>query len=794
MRSGGIHRNERCHMAGNLKGAYHKMNTAQKSICVMIGDVDVIHDFSSDLLRGIFDTADKEGVRLLYLLGMPRHAGPTEQDSKGSIAYRRNSIYDYAYLFGADAYIFSCGSLSGFENEDAFQEFLKNIETHPYVILQENVRGKTPGSSCITVDNYNSFCECIEHLIQVHGHRKIAFLAGIEDHPDTKERLLAYRNTMKKHGLPVTHSMIAYGDYSEFSDNQALQLINNNPGLEAIACCNDEMAKGCYRVCATLGLKVGKDIAITGFDNFSLSRSLMPPLTTVSQDIYQMGETAVKQAIALMSGIRVGPVKLKTELHIRRSCGCYPDAISDLFNTGDSGNDADINTVLKNISADLINAYSNSEHEQGEILVTKLINHIRTLLSSGPLQIVDRCKLADWLQEFVEEYAGSAYIIAKRLNEYMMQMPNESLRFPSMKNLYHILSFTQGFLFSFKASMTEKNLDEFRAQSWFIPEFIRDLVDSDLDDESVFLNVVKRLSSINLKNIYICLLPEPQSLRNNGSQNVPSKVLLAAYCSDTKIRAFSSSQMPLINADDTLRSLPDLKNTTHLMSFSIFSGDVLYGILMCEADISKCFLLHVIGLQLGILTNFMDLKRKERIVGNELENIRERNEILNFLYEYDPLCNILNRRGFIERAIRLNRDNIGKAAICVFMDLDHLKEINDDFGHSEGDTALLVVSDIFKKAVRSQDLVARVGGDEFVGMFIMDTPDFADVLRKRLRQAFEDYNNTSGLPYYIEASIGMVCFTCDHNLEIGKIVNEADQYLYEEKKHKRPSASRHQAS
>jgi DNA-binding LacI/PurR family transcriptional regulator len=50
---------------------------------------------------------------------------------------------------------------------------------------------------------------------------KIAFSAGIENHPDTKERLLAYRETMEKHDLPVTENMIAYGDFSEFSENQA---------------------------------------------------------------------------------------------------------------------------------------------------------------------------------------------------------------------------------------------------------------------------------------------------------------------------------------------------------------------------------------------------------------------------------------------------------------------------------------------------------------------------------------------------------------------------------------------
>ena len=80
-------------------------------------------------------------------------------------AYHHNSIYDYAYLFGADAYILSCGSLSGFVGEDTYQKFLKRFDETPSVILQEHIDDTQPGKSCITVDNYSSFCQCIEHLI-----------------------------------------------------------------------------------------------------------------------------------------------------------------------------------------------------------------------------------------------------------------------------------------------------------------------------------------------------------------------------------------------------------------------------------------------------------------------------------------------------------------------------------------------------------------------------------------------------------------------------------------------------
>jgi diguanylate cyclase (GGDEF)-like protein len=227
------------------------------------------------------------------------------------------------------------------------------------------------------------------------------------------------------------------------------------------------------------------------------------------------------------------------------------------------------------------------------------------------------------------------------------------------------------------------------------------------------------------------------------------------------------------------------ENADHLMALSIFSGEVHYGILMCDADIGMMPFLHVIGLQLGMLMNFLDLKRKEKIISGELEDMREKNEILNFLSEYDQLCGLLNRRGFIQRAIRRNRENVGKTAYCVFMDLDHLKEINDTFGHSAGDDALHGVSNILREITGDMDLIARIGGDEFVGMFINDTPDFGGSFKAKFSTACEEYNSRSGKPYYVEASVGVAKFVCTMGLEVSTIIGEADKYLYEAKQSRR---------
>ncbi len=756
-----------------------------KTICVMIGDAS--YDFSSELMNGINDTASREKVQLFYMTGMQKHNDPIDSDKEHETASRYNSIYDYEKLVGADAYIISCGSLSGFESDTAYREFLKRFEGTAYVALQKDIDIDSSGKSCITIDNYHSFCQCIEHLIRDHGYKKIACVSGPKEHPETRERVRAYCDTMEKYGLPVNSSMIVYGDLSGFVDHQVSKLLQDHPGLNAIAFCNDEMAKAGYRVCEKLGLQVGYDIAITGFDNFTTGRTLTPPLTTISQNAYEMGELAVMQAIAMAEGKHVEPVKLLTHLHIRSSCGCTPGRNANVFDADVMDARLYVSDVLRNMHADLSQIYARVGKEHCVTLLGKLTDHIGSLALDDSPKPLDEQELAIWLAEFAGELCFSSVLIAERLHGYLLQAPDKSAQ-PCVKKLYSILLFIQGFLYSYEVREAERRFESFRAQSWFVPEFIRDLVVLEDEDEGVFRNVVERLHGIQLNSVYICLLPEPQVLRESGLHNSPDRILLAAYQSGSISQAYPRSQMPVIDTEHTLRNLPNLTSTTHLISFSIFSGDVQYGILLCEAKKERIPLLHVIGLQLGILLNFLDLKSKERIVGRELEHIRERIEILNFLSEYDSLCNVFNRRGFIERAIRMNRENIGKHALCVFMDLDHLKEINDNFGHSAGDDVLCVVSDILKRTVRSGDLIARIGGDEFVGMFITDNQDFDVTFRARLKAAFDEYNHISGKPYFVEVSVGATDFTCRHGLEISKIINDADRYLYEEKKHRRPSA------
>src|SRR4030043_42003 len=119
-------------------------------------------------------------------------------------------------------------------------------------------------------------------------------------------------------------------------------------------------------------------------------------------------------------------------------------------------------------------------------------------------------------------------------------------------------------------------------------------------------------------------------------------------------------------------------------------------------------------------------------------------------------------------------------------DIDSLKLINDNVGHQGGDMAIINVADILKETFRESDIVAHIGGDEFVVLGV-DTPDSnIEFLADRLRENINAHNYKANEPFgELSLSYGFAIYDPKHPRSIEELLSEADKLMYKQKREKR---------
>jgi len=153
----------------------------------------------------------------------------------------------------------------------------------------------------------------------------------------------------------------------------------------------------------------------------------------------------------------------------------------------------------------------------------------------------------------------------------------------------------------------------------------------------------------------------------------------------------------------------------------------------------------------------------------------------------DDLTRLYNRRGFLTlgREMLNMGKRIKKRIVLLYADLDGFKKINDEFGHQEGDRVLIEVAGILKETFRESDIIARVGGDEFVLLGLIDSVINLEILTARLQDKLRLHNERGRFPYQISMSIGGVSYDIDSSLSIQELLSQADKLMYKQKQSRR---------
>ena len=210
-----------------LLGEFYMGEKKRPTIVIMAGNSE--SEYVVKLMAGFRNCAKEEDVNLIFLMGphIPRYC---KDILSGSFAwdfdYQFHTVYDYVHFIKPDAIIVQYGSLSHFKYVPDVDEFVARFKGIPTLVLGDYV--EDPDVPHLIGGNYSGMKECIRHLVEDHGYRKIAFMGGPRRNYDSNRRLKAYKDVLTEHGIPVEESMIAYGNYTENVDAEVESFLKKN--------------------------------------------------------------------------------------------------------------------------------------------------------------------------------------------------------------------------------------------------------------------------------------------------------------------------------------------------------------------------------------------------------------------------------------------------------------------------------------------------------------------------------------------------------------------------------------
>jgi len=200
-----------------------------------------------------------------------------------------------------------------------------NDRGFPMVLVH---RTSPPSASIpsVTVENTEITHKLVEHLIQVHGKRRIMFLRGPMQQEDSMRREVGYKSALQANGIPFDEDLVLKGEFERDVAYESMhEFLRNGKRVpfDAIFTGDDDAAIGVLRALHQHQYKVPEDIAVTGFDDLGFAPFLNPPLTTVRAPTETVGRIATERLFGILENRPSDEmVILPTEIIFRHSCGC----------------------------------------------------------------------------------------------------------------------------------------------------------------------------------------------------------------------------------------------------------------------------------------------------------------------------------------------------------------------------------------------------------------------------------------------------------------------------------------
>ena len=327
----------------------------------------------------------------------------------------------------------------------------------------------------------------------------------------------------------------------------------------------------------------------------------------------------------------------------------------------------------------------------------------------------------------------------------------------------------------------------YRQKTWMVPMISRNMLIALQDREKFLKNALTPMSFFGVKTALLYVFKNPVEYNIEKGWEFPNTIYLVARQDGECVEVFDEYKNVASLEECGFSEEGSVRYQRKPSVFCLQSGSTQYGVLSVEITPEEVDMVYLISIQMANALMAYHTEKKRLSVQRErellLEELRSKNEILNFVSERDELTQIKNRRGFMEQAMEMNHVYKNRKVIILFADMDGLKQINDNYGHAAGDIAICACADILKKAAGVHGIAGRLGGDEFALMMIGDETRAIELV-ETVRKEIAMYNAQGKNKFVIDMSVGCQIVLCTDELSIPMVLEKADKIMYEEKKKK----------
>ena len=734
--------------------------------------------YQSSIWHGMEAAARESGVDLVLFPG--KSPGTTDLDEA-----RHNILYDLIDPDFFDGFVIASGVLSNYIGPEGLLDFCRPFSRKPMVSISLEL----PGIPSVMIDNASGMRALLEHLIEDHKYTRFAFVRGPQTNVEAESRYSIFAEVMRDRELDIQPGMMIRGDFTRASGARAMQTLWDLEGErpEAVVFANDDMAYAAYAWARKQGIRIPDDLAMAGFDDIEEMRFLPSPFTTVSQPSFEQAYTAITLLVSRLHGESIPELtRLPTRLVLRQSCGCDRERPLPRPDNSSAPCQCDLIRDKGLAVAEKFFIPVLQQMDVPEKLWQHFQDDIRGLIHAmgedlgrgqGSLmfeQILEETLVPCSDQGLFLDFCVQLFRILR--TELLAKAGDQPVR-----SHFEII-FQRLVVLSKNHTIWQEAGRRLRLEylAWYM-RGVNQRLSLSMEPEALYPMISRELSKLGVVSAYLVLFE--RDLLRSGERVLPEVRLVSGYGPEGDCEAGvlypTGSLLP--------GGLLQTGRRRSLIIKPLFSAEIQLGFLIMEvSDIEDTLyetLRGTISDALIITLLFEEHKKQARQLYNANAELSSLNKHLQDLSQRDELTGLYNRRGFMTLAEHECRTAVrrGGAFVLFFADLDGLKWINDELGHEFGDEAITAAARVLESTFRQTDILARLGGDEYVVFATDATAAFAREIGIRLEEEIAIYNRGEH-PYRLAISVGMAVYSGEGDVSLERVMAEADSELYKEKK------------